>query len=141
MSISKYNAERYYDPTVYEALTNIEKEMDKRDKMVFICSPFGGDVETNTLRAKRYGRFAVNQKVTPIIPHLMYPQFLNEHDIHERQIGLDMGLVLLSKCQEMWVFGEYISSGMSVEIKLACQLNIPVRHFTIKCQEIVGGRK
>lgn len=141
MSISKYNAEGYYDPTVYKALTNIEKELEKREKLVFICSPYGGDVDVNTLRAKRYGRFAVNQKTTPIIPHLMYPQFLNESDINERQIGLDMGLVLLSKCQEIWVFGEYISSGMSAEIKKASQLNITIRHFSIKCQEIAVGRK
>ena len=26
MGINKYNSEGYYDPTVYEALSNIEKE-------------------------------------------------------------------------------------------------------------------
>ena len=26
MSVNKFNAEGYHDPTVYEALTNIEKE-------------------------------------------------------------------------------------------------------------------
>ena len=26
MSINKFNSEGYYDPTTYEALTNIEKE-------------------------------------------------------------------------------------------------------------------
>ena len=46
----------------------------------------------------------------------MYPQFLEEDDPEERQLGIDMGLVLLSKCHELWVFGNRISSGMSVEI-------------------------
>ncbi|NCC69596.1 MAG: DUF4406 domain-containing protein, partial [Clostridia bacterium] len=29
MSISKFNAEGYYDPTAYEALTRIERESKK----------------------------------------------------------------------------------------------------------------
>ena len=47
MSISKFNAERYYDPTTYEALKNIEREERIKRKQqrpympkVYICSPF-----------------------------------------------------------------------------------------------------
>ena len=32
MSINKFNAEGYHDPTVYEALTNIEKEEKQERK-------------------------------------------------------------------------------------------------------------
>ena len=32
MSVSKFNAEGYHDPTVFEALTNIEKEGKQRTK-------------------------------------------------------------------------------------------------------------
>ena len=47
MSINKFNAEGYHDPTVYEALTNIEKKRSKerKKKIVFICSPFAGDID------------------------------------------------------------------------------------------------
>ena len=47
MSVNKFNAEGYHDPTVFEALTNMEKEekLRKRKKIVFICSPFAGDIE------------------------------------------------------------------------------------------------
>ncbi len=135
MGVSLYNRERYLDPTAYEALTNIEKEEKRKKPIVFICSPFAGDVEGNVMRAKRYGRFAVTQKVIPIIPHLMYPQFLYDDDPAERRLGLEMGLVLLTKCQEIWVFGDRVSKGMAVEIKKAKQCKIPIRYFTVSCQE------
>ena len=140
MSVNKFNAEGYHDPTVFEALTNIEKEekQRKKKKIVFICSPFAGDIEGNTRRAKRYGRFAVIEKAVPIIPHLMYPQFLEENDPDERQLGIDMGLILLGKCQELWVFGSKISSGMSAEITKAKRWNIPIRYFTTECVETKG---
>lgn len=142
MSVNKYNPEGYYDPTVYEALTNLEKEEKQRKhkKLVFICSPFAGDIETNTGRARRYGRYAVAEKVVPIIPHLMYPQFLEEGDPEERQLGIDMGLVLLSRCHELWVFGDRISTGMSIEIARAKRWNIPIRYFTTQCKESGGAR-
>lgn len=140
MSISKFNKEGYHDPTVYEALSNIEKEEKhkKHKKIVFICSPFAGDIEGNTIRARRYGRFAVTEKAVPVIPHLMYPQFLEEDDPVERQLGIDMGLILLSKCHELWVFGNRISSGMSVEVARAKRWNIPIRYFTTECKETGG---
>ena len=139
MSVNKFNAEGYKDPTAYEALTNIEKEKKRKKKIVFICSPFAGDIDGNTRRARGFGRFAVTEKAVPIIPHLMYPQFLEEDDPEERQLGIDMGLVLLSKCHELWVFGNRISSGMSVEIARAKRWNIPIRYFTTECEETGGA--
>ncbi len=44
MTISKYNAEGYYDPTKYAALINIEmEEKSARFRpLVYICSPYSG---------------------------------------------------------------------------------------------------
>jgi hypothetical protein len=133
MGVSLYNQEGYLDPTAHEALTNIERE--RRKKIVFICSPFAGDLELNTIRARRYGRFAVTKNVVPIIPHLMYPQFLEENDPEERKLGMEMGLELLRKCQELWAFGNQLSTGMAVEVKKAKQWKIPIRYFTTDCRE------
>ena len=137
MSVNLYNSEGYLDPTAYEAIKNIEKEK----KVVFICSPFKDDIEVNTARAKRYGRFAVTKKVVPIIPHLMYPRFLNEDSPDERAMGLEMGLVLLSNCHEIWVFGNRISRGMEIEIEKAKEINIPIRYYDIHCRPVGGIRK
>lgn len=136
MSVNLYNSEGYLDPTAYEAIKNIEKEK----KVVFICSPFKDDIEVNTARAKRYGRFAVTKKVVPIIPHLMYPRFLNEDSPDERAMGLEMGLVLLSNCHEIWVFGNRISRGMEIEIEKAKEIKIPIRYYDIHCKPLGGDR-
>lgn len=141
MSINKFNKEGYIDPTAYEALTNIEREKKAKKKIVFICSPFAGNIEENTIRARRYGRFAVTEKTIPIIPHLMYPQFLEEEDPQERQLGLDMGLVLLGKCSEIWVFGDRISSGMAKEIQKAKRWNKTIRYFSTVCKEKGGDKQ
>ena len=60
MGVSKYNSEGYYDPVVYEALTRIEAEERAARAaaayrpLVYICSPYAGDVEKNTFRARAF---------------------------------------------------------------------------------------
>ncbi|QGT99522.1 hypothetical protein SYNTR_0929 [Candidatus Syntrophocurvum alkaliphilum] len=109
-------------------------DIDK--KIVFICSPFAGDIKGNSQRARRYGRFAVSKGAVPFVPHLLYPQILNEHDPEERNLGINLGLNILAKCQELWVFGEYISPGMSIEINQAKKLMMPIKYFSTSCKEM-----
>ncbi len=130
--MSFHNKEHYPDPTAYKAIKNINTTM----KIVFICSPYQGDINTNTIRAKRYARFAITEKVVPVIPHLMYPRFLDEDNSEERALGLEMGLALLDKCNEMWVFGDIISPGMKLEIEKAYEIRMPVRYFDIQCAAV-----
>lgn len=139
MSISKLNAERYYDPTAYEALSAIEKEeksLRAFRPIVYICSPYAGDVEKNVEAAQRYSRFAVDKGYIPIAPHLLFPQFLNDRNPKERQLGLFFGNALMSKCSEVWVFGNRISAGMQDEIKRARWKNYRLRYFTEYCEEV-----
>lgn len=139
MSISKYNSEGYYDPTAYEALSAIEKEeraLRAFRPIVYICSPYSGDVEANVDAARRYCRFAVEQGYIPVAPHLLFPQFLNEESPKERQLGLFFGNALMSKCSEVWVFGDYISPGMEAEIRRARWKNYRLRYFTNNCEEV-----
>lgn len=139
MSISKMNAERYYDPTAYEALTAIEKEekaLRAFRPIVYICSPYAGDVDTNVENARRYSRFAVEKGYIPIAPHLLFPQFMNDRNTKERRLGMFFGNALMSKCSEVWVFGNRISAGMDGEIKRARWKNYRLRYFTETCEEV-----
>ena len=139
MSISKLNAERYYDPTAYEALSAIEQEekaLRAFRPIVYICSPYAGDVEKNVEATQRYSRFAVDKGYIPIAPHLLFPQFLNDRNPKERQLGLFFGNALMSKCSEVWVFGSRISAGMEAEIKRARWKNYRLRYFTENCEEV-----
>ena len=148
MKINKYNQERYPDPTCYQALVSIvrkdraEKERSKYTPgfkpLVYICSPFAGDVEKNIINAKRYCRFAYKKNAIPLAPHLLYPQFLDDDNQNERKDGLFMGLVLLNKCHELWVFGSYISKGMRAEIDKAKRCKMVIRYFTDNMEETVN---
>lgn len=135
------NGRCYKDPTAAEAIGNVTREMKRKKKIVFICSPYAGDIQGNTIRARRYGRFAVTEGAVPIIPHLMFPQFLDDTNSDERELGINMGLVLMTKCHEVWVFGNKISSGMETEIKRAKNYDMVIRYFTSECKEKRGGSK
>ncbi|RHV69059.1 DUF4406 domain-containing protein [Clostridium sp. OM02-18AC] len=135
MTISKFNSEGYYDPTTYEALSKVEREEKaaRYRPLVYICSPFSGDVSGNIERAKKYSRYAVDSKAIPIAPHLLFPQFMD--DDAERELALFMDMVLLGKCEELWVFGETVMEGMSAEIAKAKRKNMKIRYFTEDCEE------
>ena len=139
MSISKYNNEGYPDPTAYDALSSIVNEahaLRAFRPIVYICSPFAGDIEKNVAAARTYSRFAVEQGYIPIAPHLLFPQFLNDSDPKERELGLFFGNAIMSKCSEVWVFGSHISSGMEAEIKRAKWKNYRLRYFTENLMEV-----
>lgn len=141
MNIDKKNSKRYIDMTSYEALINItrDKAADKKDAylpLVYVCSPYAGDVENNVTNAKRYSRFAIENHAIPVTPHLLYPQFMNDEDESEREMAMHFNYVLLGKCSEVWIFGGVISRGMDREIALAKKRKMKLRWFTQDLKEV-----
>lgn len=138
MGVNKYNKEGYYDSTAYEAMTGIVREDKKKGyrPLVFICSPLAGDIEGNLENVRRYSKFAVREGAIPFAPHLLYPQILDEEDKSQRNLGIFFGLVVMGKCDQLWVFGDHISSGMNVEIMKAKKRGMPIRYFSSQCEEM-----
>ena len=99
-------------------------------QMIFVCSPYRGDIETNTERARRYCRYVVDKGFIPIAPHLLFPQFLDDNNSEERQLAIEMNFGILQRCSELWVFGWEITIGMWQEIKKAQELDIPVHYIS-----------
>lgn len=140
--MSRYmrNAEGYYDPTAYAALSNIENEaraIHAYRPLIYICSPLSGNMEDNQEKARGYCRFAVDAGYIPLAPHIYFPQFMSDRNPKERNLAMFMDIVLLSKCSELWVFGETISEGMSIEIEKAKRRGRPIRYFTEDCKEVL----
>ena len=138
MSVSKFNHEGYFDPTAFEALSTIETE-ERRARfrpVVYVCSPFSGDPAGNVEKAQHYCRFAVDSGYAPFAPHLFFPQFLDDGIPEERELGLFMAIIMLTKCAELWVFGEQITRGMAQEIRTAESRGMIIRYFTTDCEEI-----
>lgn len=65
----------------------------ERNKLVYIASPYSGDVERNVAFAKAACRYAMNQGVTPIASHLLYPQMLDD------------GVQKRGSWEQIWGFG------------------------------------
>lgn len=135
------NSEGYSDPTPHAALKNIvaEKWVVSRPPfrpLVYICSPYSGDVEANTEKTECFCRFALDQGNIPIAPHLMFPRFMNDDDPAERDLAIFMGIVLMGKCQEVWVLGDAVSAGMQKEIDKAHIWRRRIRWFTPDFMEV-----
>ena len=137
-----YNAEGYIDLTAYEALSRIEREERKAKKaesyrpLVYICSPYSqGCINDNIENARRYSRFAVDSHCIPITPHIYFTQFMRDEISDERKTAMFMNMVLLGRCEELWVFGDVISKGMQAEIRRAKRKYMKIRYFTEYMEE------
>ena len=104
--------------------------MSSKRPLVYICSPYSGDVEANVTAARNYCRLAVDKGYIPVAPHLLYPQFMNDDDPAERKLGLSFGNVLMSKCSELWVCGDRLSPGMESEFDLASERGMTIRFLS-----------
>lgn len=128
------NSEGYMDVVAYKAIMNVDREKKAETKsafrpLVYICSPFSGDIEGNKKMAAQFAEFAYKNGCIPVTPHLLFP-FMNDESPNERALALHMDIVLMGKCQEVWFLSERITSGMSAEIEKATKRRQTVRYFS-----------
>ena len=140
MGVDMKNSEGYMDLVPYQALTNIEREDKAVSKpafrpLVYICAPFSGTVKENVLKATRFAEFAFNRGCIPLTPHLLFP-FMDDSNGKERDLAIFMDIILMGKCQEVWVLGDIISKGMSLEIEKAKKRRQPIRYFSENFKEV-----
>ncbi len=114
-------------------MSEIYTESD-RPKLVYICSPYRGNIRRNTVIARRICRNILLSDrgwVIPIAPHLLYTQSLSDNDEKERKLGLRVGRQLLNICDELWAYipDNGPTEGMAAEIAMARSLSIPIREF------------
>ena len=98
-------------------------------QQVFICSPYRGDIEHNTEVARYAGHIAAVTGYVPVIPHLLYPQFLDDNIPDERILGIQLGAELLKASDMMWLIGSKITKGMKYELEIAKKMRIPIRCY------------
>lgn len=104
-------------------------------KIVYIASPYAGDIEGNVRFAKAACRLAMEHGDTPVAAHLLYPQMLDDSVPEQRELGISMGLKLLEACSELWLCGSRISDGMQEELKAAWRHRMPVRRIPCELVE------
>lgn len=116
-----------------------EKGTGMELKKVFICSPLRPVADDKDERAKETKKnlnvaraassYALQKYAIPMAPHLYFPQILKEDDPDQRELGIDLGLIWLMDCDEVWVIGRRVSEGMQKEIEAAKKLGIPIRRY------------
>ena len=109
-------------------------------KLIYVASPYAGDIEQNTEFARKACRHVMSEGHAFFAPHLLYPQLLDDSKPQERQAGLDMGLAMLPRCDELWCYGDRISFGMHLEIEEAVRIGIPVRRVMEQENGVAVGR-
>jgi hypothetical protein len=118
-------------------MANDIKEKDREYRpLVYVASAYSGDTAANTEKTKQYCRYALEQGQIPLAPHLMFPLFMNDADPEERELAIFMDVILLGKCDELWVFGDRISEGMKTEIDVAKKRRQKIRYFNASMQEV-----
>ena len=99
--------------------------------MVFVCSPYRGDIPYNVQMAQAICKELIKWDYVPVAPHLIYPDILDDNIEEERDRGIKCGLALLSRCDLMVVYdSEGISEGMKEEITHAKDQNIEILYVS-----------
>ena len=134
------NSEGYMDVVAYKAIMNVDREKKAAERpafrpLVYICSPFSGDIEENKKKAADFAHFAYKQGCIPVTAHLMFP-FMNDESKEERALALRMDIILMGKCQEVWVLSERITEGMAAEIDKATRRHQTIRYFNSDVVEV-----
>lgn len=107
-------------------------------RVVYVSHPIGGDVENNIERLKDviYGVNMNNHDVVPFAPYISDVLSMNDANPSHRKKGLKNALFCVKFADEMWLFGDRISEGMSLEIEEANRNGIkivPQTNATKRC--------
>lgn len=66
---------------------------------------------------------------------------MDDIDFEQRKDALFMDIILLSKCQEIWVFDSEITEGMKREIEVAEKRKQVIKYFTSEGLEVKTNTK
>jgi hypothetical protein len=107
------------------------------EKLIFVSSPYSGNVKENVANAKSYCKYVMDQGLIPFAPHLFFTQFLDDSNDTDRLMGLYAGMSMLERCDEFWMFGDTISDGMRLELQEAIRLNKPIGFVQVEWEDAV----
>ncbi len=95
-------------------------------KRIYIAHPYASAPEANTSAMLGICRRIALAGDMPLAPALYFPNFLDDTDNTEREIGLILALRLLDICDEVWYYGPSKNSFALAEKVYAVSKNIKV---------------
>ena len=101
-------------------------------KIIYMAHPVAGDVENNLERARQWLKWAIenNEGVAVMANWIIECELWDDSDPEQREAGLKRCEALVERCDELWLVGPRISSGMARERKLAEEKGLRIRDFT-----------
>ena len=94
--------------------------------IAYVCTPDAGNTAKNANKARKYSKTVYDHGYTPMIPHLLFSQFLDEHIPEERDEVMRMNRVLIRKSRIMFVCGDEITDDMKSEMLYAKRIGLTV---------------
>ena len=106
-------------------------------ELVIIESPWKANSAAIQLRNRLYAikamQDSIQRKEAPYASHLLYTQFLTEEIEHERNLGIEMGLLWAQKAEKTVVYDDLgITSGMTFGIRRAIKEGRPVEFRSLE---------
>jgi len=97
-------------------------------KTVFIGHPISGDIKSNIKKVLQICAGVHTKDIIPVAPYLISLEYLNDEVVEDRELGMEANHECFRRkyVDELWLFGDRISSGMMREIELAKEMNIPI---------------
>jgi len=103
-------------------------------KLIYLAHPVAGDVPGNIARAKDWYRWcnSLDLDIAVIAPWIHGIELLLEDDADPvvRSRALERCVCAVRKCDELWLVGPRISTGMQLESDAARNAGVRVRDFT-----------
>lgn len=100
----------------------------KKQKLIYIAHPIGGDVKNNLDKIKDiYNRISHKYNdIIPFAPYWITCHALDDESLVDRRIGFNQNKYFFENkiIDEMWVYG--ISNGVNQEIQWCKEFNIPI---------------
>lgn len=97
---------------------------------ILVISPYSGEEDikqANIAYARQCCRMLIKEGYSPLAPHLLYPQFLNDDIPEERSLGMVLGRNLVPKFDEAIVFTDRgMSEGMQADIAWCSRKGVPI---------------
>lgn len=103
--------------------------------VVYLAHPLSAGTRegilTNISRAKRWVHWAIeNYRVAVVANWILYCEVLDDMNPEHRALGIQHDLLIMRRCDELWLVGGRVSSGMRQEMIDARKHRLVVRDFT-----------
>lgn len=113
-----------------------------KTKIVYIAHPVSGAVKKNLKLVAFICKKIHNVNIIPIAPYLGTLQYLDNNIFFDMSLGIGVNQLFFEKkfMDEVWLFGDKISSGMWQEIEWAHEHKIPVIPKTEETKTLYKAR-